>query len=554
MGNRFFLEKKNCAKLMAFFLVLGLLFSVDSFAKDLYEILGVSKTATSEEIKGAYRRLATKYHPDRYVNDPGAAADAEVKFKEMKEAYEILSDSEKRNRFDQGGTIEDIQRPRSRQWSDEDVRRYHEHKDRVFAEMHGPKYSNAKWTYHPASHGFYDSRIRKWSYVKNTHFQTAEGWLFQFTAGTYMSTDMRAYFNPEEDIGWYRRTSNFGDNAVLIDPETGFSRAARYAPGTVSDSSHLFEELMNPVNLLDSISQRGNRPELMKKFEALSWTESRLTDFITRAKAHTTVLARPDMKINFAGDSWYFNAAMSAVLDYEVVRKHPEIVVDFLRRAQPQYRYEIPKALLMKDEWLNHKNASVWLTELFRYPEGTNAYLEAALSGERARKEPRETTVRFKTAYAFMEKVGMNANTIDLLIGWLGYLGHEAYDVFADEMLDLTYKKTFLELMATLDPDPERTNNVKMFLAWYSKQDPNRARIFEQTLNMPGTKRWDFWRLSADRTQYSLAETEYNAHKARTSAARLRFMDANLPKSPSSNQSSGRALRCSSIVSKRSQN
>jgi molecular chaperone DnaJ len=69
--------------------------------RDFYEILGVAKNASDEEIKKAYRKLAMKHHPDRNQGDTTKAA--EVKFKEAKEAYEILSDPQKRAAYDQHG-------------------------------------------------------------------------------------------------------------------------------------------------------------------------------------------------------------------------------------------------------------------------------------------------------------------------------------------------------------------------------------------------------------------------------------------------------------------
>ena len=69
--------------------------------RDFYEILGVPKNASDEDIKKSYRKLAMKFHPDR--NQGEAAKEAEVKFKEAKEAYEMLSDPQKRAAYDQHG-------------------------------------------------------------------------------------------------------------------------------------------------------------------------------------------------------------------------------------------------------------------------------------------------------------------------------------------------------------------------------------------------------------------------------------------------------------------
>ena len=69
--------------------------------RDYYEVLGLSRDASEDEVKKAYRKLARQYHPD--VNK---ASDAEAKFKEVKEAYDVLSDGQQRARYDQYGHID----------------------------------------------------------------------------------------------------------------------------------------------------------------------------------------------------------------------------------------------------------------------------------------------------------------------------------------------------------------------------------------------------------------------------------------------------------------
>lgn len=75
--------------------------------RDYYEVLGLGRDASEDEVKKAYRKLARQYHPD--VNK---ASDAEAKFKEVKEAYDVLSDGQQRARYDQYGHIDLI-----REWA-----------------------------------------------------------------------------------------------------------------------------------------------------------------------------------------------------------------------------------------------------------------------------------------------------------------------------------------------------------------------------------------------------------------------------------------------------
>src|SRR5215831_1647681 len=70
-----------------------------STTRDYYQVLGVPRTASDKDIKSAYRRLARKYHPDLNPGDKSA----EARFKELQSAYDVLSDPEKRKKYDQFG-------------------------------------------------------------------------------------------------------------------------------------------------------------------------------------------------------------------------------------------------------------------------------------------------------------------------------------------------------------------------------------------------------------------------------------------------------------------
>ena len=77
--------------------------------KDYYKILGLSRTATGEEIKKAYRKCALLHHPDRHSNAEDSVREEEERiFKEVSEAYSVLSDSRKRSRYDNGQDMEEM--------------------------------------------------------------------------------------------------------------------------------------------------------------------------------------------------------------------------------------------------------------------------------------------------------------------------------------------------------------------------------------------------------------------------------------------------------------
>ena len=77
--------------------------------KDLYKILGIERSASSDDIKRAYRKLALKHHPDRHSQaEPEIREEEEKKFKEVSSAYTVLSDPRKKSRYDNGHDLDEL--------------------------------------------------------------------------------------------------------------------------------------------------------------------------------------------------------------------------------------------------------------------------------------------------------------------------------------------------------------------------------------------------------------------------------------------------------------
>lgn len=505
-------------KLTAVFLFLACTFVLswsDAQTRDLYGILGVSKTATESEIKSAHRRLVRKYHPDFNPGDTSA----KEKFLEVQEAYEVLSDPKRRSKYDQFGvtTSEDafIKQYQARE-AEERIRR---------ADEVGAKYSNEKWGYDSANHRFYDNRVRKWSMVDNVFgsFYTAEGWVFYPNNGTYLSVDLGAEWNPEDGRGWIRTVSNFNSNYIPIDFRTGFARSTTYNPRTVSDSSELFDRLFNPVNVLDAIAGRTNRKELIQTLETINWTPERKADFIERAKAHTRIFKHRDMEPKFTTHIGYSDAFMDAILDNPISREFSEIVIDFIRGLPERY-FEHLGRTLVKPEWLNHPNASNWTREIARNERAMSYFISSLFI---TKKDTVAAAKEFEKVFPIFRQAGFKSEAIGTLLRYLGSSGDSTgFEVLKDIVHQVTRTPEFFDFVAGHETKGRET--IDRFLEWYREIDPSAVQVFAHALEMPSTDRNDYYRLTPDRTEYKFAESQYNSAKRASMDARISFIKQRL--------------------------
>lgn len=248
-----------------FLILIALLLPAASHAQTLYEILGVERTADAAQLKSAYRKLAMKWHPDQNKEDPTA----EARFKEINNAYEVLKDDAKRAEYDRFGT-KDFKANSRPQYTEAELAEMLRKQKIQEADIEGKKNSNSKWTYEPKTHRFYDNRIGKWLEYDLFGFRTEEGWSLNTTTGVYRSNDLGAEWNPSTGSDWVRSISNYSEEDVIIDPRTGLPKKIKYQPGTISEASGLFDQILNPVHYLDhKAGRKNNRAELVKALEEL---------------------------------------------------------------------------------------------------------------------------------------------------------------------------------------------------------------------------------------------------------------------------------------------
>lgn len=173
--------------------------------KDYYEILGVDRSATDKQIKKAFRKLALKYHPDR-----NKEKDAEEKFKEIAQAYEILSDEEKRRKYDEFGeaAFEQGGQGGHHPFHDFNMHDFYRHFDDAFA-FHSRRHHHQHQQHHQ-QHQQRHSQSHQWAHRQHMP-GGSDGFRFNFGDGFLNLDDIFADMGSgdEEDGG---RGGHFGHN------------------------------------------------------------------------------------------------------------------------------------------------------------------------------------------------------------------------------------------------------------------------------------------------------------------------------------------------------
>jgi len=440
-------------------------------ARDYYEVLGIAKTATPDEVRKAYKKAALAHHPDRNPGD----ADALAKFKEAKDAYDVLGDEEKRTRYDRFGTAVDSG-GRSRgggfsggdpfggygggpQPTAEEIKAAKRERAFKMADATGARYSNQWLKYDATKKAFYDTRTKLWSYFNpeenQLNFHTPEGYEFRPHEGSYTDWQSSGFLNPSESPEW-RRFVQDTESWDPIDIRTGFSKRFRFNPRTTSDKSELFDRFLGPRESLD-------RAALEAEMAALEWTPARRRDFVARAKE--TLRSTRFNHGTHAQDL----ATTAAVFGSPVVERFPELMdhfVSYYPKLIPSFNYHY----LTRDGWLNQPQAAEWAEGLFAERDGRIYFMDGLIGRNRnlpgAENDfPVDQFLR-AAQHLFPQ---MTTSDIDHLMVTLGQIPDGALDRMRYVLETLLKSSDFMLALSNCEPHGQ---SYKKVLDWYQKYEP----------------------------------------------------------------------------------
>ncbi len=444
--------------------------------RDYYEVLGVNRSATADEISKAHRKLARQYHPDL-----NKAKGATTLFKEAQDAFEVLNDREKRARYDRygheganqpadsgephggfgggaGPTAEEIKAAKL-------ARAYR------MADAAGAQYENAWLRYDRSKHAFFDSRVNLWSVFNpeenQLNFVTVEGYEFNPRGGSYSDAMSGAFLEPSRSPEWIRPIP--GENSFdIIDIRTGYSKRFRYDPRTTSDRSALFDEFLRPRKVHE-------RESVEAKMAALTWTPARRRDFLARAKETLR-----STEFNF-GHPTQNSVTLAAVFDSPVAQKFPELMDHFAtahRALIPQFNYYY----LPKYNWLQQPGATEWAKMLFAESGGRTYYMDGLL--QLNRDYSIGTSGEFPTENFLLGAQHLFPRLakadIDHLMVTLSQVPEAQLDRMRYVMDALLRSVDFMQAIANCEP---HDGSYREIMTWYAKYEPEVAKLYADVLN-----------------------------------------------------------------------
>ncbi len=500
--------------------ILTLSISYPAYSDDLYKILEVDKSASQQEVKSAYRKLSKKTHPDLNPDDPRAAE----KFIKVTEAYAVLSDVVKRAIYDKTGV---------RSGKGEVDKAAQRHERAVDRAMKG---SNSVWTFDADSMSFYDNRSGERSYYDNVFgsFKTKNNWNFDYDSGVYEDYDVRMKWDPSNEKGWLRDTSNFNNKPLPVNPKNGFVRYLKYEPGTVSGLSEKFDQLLNPILVMRD--QRGlyDRKALVQELTGLVLTETQEADLIARANSSIDVLVHEDMKPNFAGDGMYIDAFLTAITN-DLVMGRPKVVYRLMEEAK-QYHAETIAKIIVNNGWHRHKDSSLWLkAAISNIRVGQNLIIEVY------RQKNIDLLINDVKEKIFPSVVIAKANEEVVSQFIFSNMYDEAtrnkkLAALVDEFNQLVSLPFFAELVASAESEINKegresksTKYLRQFLEWYKTVDEPIAKIYLDALGLPGVHKNDFWRITDDRTKWYMDEKAYDDASSMSYSQRKDYLSTSLP-------------------------